>query len=193
MKPVFSIIVPIYKVEQYLEKCVYSLLNQTYKNIEIILVDDGSPDNCPQMCDEFGKIDNRVVVLHKQNGGLSDARNHGMEAAQGEYIMFVDSDDYIALDACEKFAEFVDKEYDVLIGEAVIEGGEANVQHIEISKTVYTGQDYLAAALEARKMPMAAWLNVYRKALSQIIFHRCVQVGYNKTRNLLIVTAPFVI
>ena len=98
MKPTFSIVVPIYKVEQYLEKCVYSLLNQTYENIEIILVDDGSPDNCPQLCDKFGKLDNRVVVIHKHNGGLSDARNKGIEIAQGEYIMFVDSDDHVRIE-----------------------------------------------------------------------------------------------
>ncbi len=163
MKPVFSIIVPIYKVEQYLEKCVHSLINQTYKNIEIILVDDGSPDRCPQMCDEFSKIDERIKVVHKKNGGLSDARNHGMEIAKGEYIMFVDSDDYISLNACEEFAKYVDDSYDVLIGEAIIEGGKANIQHIETSNAAYTGQEYLLEALKVRKMPMAAWLNVYKR------------------------------
>ena len=163
MKPKFSIIVPIYKVEQYLEKCVLSLVNQTYENIEIILVDDGSPDNCPKMCDDFGGTDSRIVVLHKPNGGLSDARNKGLEVAQGEYIMFVDSDDYIAPNACEQFAEFVDKGYDILIGDAEIEGGSANIAHIEKTEKIYTGEDYLLAALEENKLPMAAWLNVYRK------------------------------
>lgn len=163
MRPKFSIIVPIYKVEQYLEKCVLSLVNQTYENIEIILVDDGSPDNCPQMCDDFGGKDSRIVVLHKPNCGLSDARNKGLEVAQGEYIMFVDSDDYIAPNACEQFAEFVDKGYDILIGDAKIEGGSANIEHIEKTETVYSGEGYLLTALTAGKMPMAAWLNVYRK------------------------------
>lgn len=163
MKPKFSIVVPIYNVEQYLEKCVDSLLNQTYGDIEIILVDDGSPDHCPQMCDEFAKSDNRVVVIHKQNGGLSDARNKGLEMAQGEYIMFVDSDDYLEINACERFAEFTKQGYDILVGDASIEGGSANIEHIEKTETVYSGEDYLLTALAARKMPMAAWLNVYRK------------------------------
>ena len=90
-----SIIVPVYKVEKYLEKCVKSILKQTYTNLEIILVDDGSPDKCGQLCDELAKTDDRIIVFHKENGGLSDARNYGVERANGEYIGFVDSDDYI--------------------------------------------------------------------------------------------------
>lgn len=90
-----SVIVPIYKVEQYLNKCIESIVNQTYTNLEIILVDDGSPDNCPIMCDEWAKSDSRIKVIHKQNGGLSDARNAGIKIATGEYISFVDSDDWI--------------------------------------------------------------------------------------------------
>ena len=90
-----SVIVPVYKVEEYLDRCVESIVNQTYMNLEIILVDDGSPDDCPQMCDDWAKKDNRIKVIHKENGGLSDARNTGLDIAQGEYIGFVDSDDYI--------------------------------------------------------------------------------------------------
>ena len=90
-----SIIVPVYKVEPYLDKCVSSIVNQTYKNLEIILVDDGSPDNCPAICDEWAKKDSRIRVIHKPNGGLSDARNAGMAVASGEFIGFVDSDDLI--------------------------------------------------------------------------------------------------
>ena len=97
-----SIIVPVYKVEQYLERCVRSLINQTYKNVEIILVDDGSPDQCPQMCDNYASDDLRIKVIHKKNGGLSDARNAGLRIATGEYVMYVDSDDYIEKNACEK-------------------------------------------------------------------------------------------
>ena len=89
-----SFIIPIYKVEQYLEQCVNSVLNQTYKDIEVILVDDGSPDNCPKMCDEFATIDNRIKVVHKPNGGLSDARNAGLKVAIGDYVIFMDSDDF---------------------------------------------------------------------------------------------------
>lgn len=94
--PLISVIVPVYKVEAYLDRCVQSIVNQTYKNLEIILVDDGSPDNCGPMCDAWAKKDSRIRVIHKENGGLSDARNAGMVIAAGEYIGFVDSDDYIA-------------------------------------------------------------------------------------------------
>lgn len=91
-----SIIVPVYRVEKYLKKCIDSILNQTYSEFELILVDDGSPDGCPIICDEYADQDSRVKVVHKTNGGLSDARNAGLEIATGEFIGFVDSDDYIA-------------------------------------------------------------------------------------------------
>ena len=89
-----SVIIPVYKVEKYLYQCIDSILSQTYKNIEVILVDDGSPDNSPKICDDYASQDSRVKVIHKSNGGLSDARNVGLEAATGDYIIFVDSDDY---------------------------------------------------------------------------------------------------
>lgn len=94
--PLISIVVPVYKVEAYLDRCVQSIVDQTYRNLEIILVDDGSPDNCPAMCDAWAAKDSRIRVIHKENGGLSDARNAGMASARCKYIGFVDSDDYIA-------------------------------------------------------------------------------------------------
>ena len=93
-----SVIVPIYNVEFYLNKCVDSILNQSYKNIEVVLVDDESPDSCGKMCDDYAALDGRIKVVHKKNGGLSDARNAGMKAATGDLITFVDSDDYISED-----------------------------------------------------------------------------------------------
>ena len=105
-----SIIVPVYNVEQYLEKCINSIINQTYKNLEIILVDDGATDNSGKMCDELAKTDNRIKVYHKENGGLSDARNYGVERAIGEYIGFVDSDDYIDEEMYEKLYGAIKKE-----------------------------------------------------------------------------------
>ena len=93
-----SVIVPIYNVEPYLNRCIESIVNQTYKNLEIILVDDGSPDNCPAMCDRWAKRDSRIKVIHKQNGGLSDARNAGLASATGNLISFIDSDDWIEPD-----------------------------------------------------------------------------------------------
>lgn len=90
-----SVIVPVYKVERYLYKCVQSILNQTYSDLEIILVDDGSPDNCGKICDELAKKDNRIIVIHQQNKGLSNARNAGLDICKGEFIGFVDGDDTI--------------------------------------------------------------------------------------------------
>lgn len=104
-EPLVSIIVPIYNVEQYLQRCVDSLINQTYRNLEIILVDDGSPDKCGEICDEYEKKDSRIIVIHKQNGGLSEARNAGKDRSKGEYLMFIDSDDWIELDTCEVIVE----------------------------------------------------------------------------------------
>ena len=100
-QPLISVIVPVYKVEPYLDKCISSIVNQTYKNLEIILVDDGSPDNCPAMCEAWAEKDSRIRVIHKTNGGLSDARNAGMTVATGELMAFVDSDDWIAPDMYE--------------------------------------------------------------------------------------------
>lgn len=104
--PKASIIVPVYKVEKYLNRCIESILNQSYTDFELILVDDGSPDNCPQICDEYARKDKRVIVIHKENGGLSDARNTGIEWAlknsNSEWITFIDSDDYIKENLLEK-------------------------------------------------------------------------------------------
>ena len=88
-----SVIVPIYNVERYLDECIKSIISQSFINLEIILVDDGSPDRCPEMCDGYAKQDQRIKVIHKKNGGLGFARNSGLDVATGDYVMFVDSDD----------------------------------------------------------------------------------------------------
>ena len=106
MELLFSVIVPIYKVEKYLPDCVNSILNQTYKDFELLLVDDGSPDNCPQMCDDFALKDSRIRVIHKKNGGLVSARNIGIKNAKGKYICYVDGDDTVD----EKLLESIYKE-----------------------------------------------------------------------------------
>ena len=100
-----SVIVPVYRVEPYLKKCIESIINQTYKNLEIILVDDGSPDNCPQICDEYAKKDPRIKVIHKKNGGVSSARNAGIDEAKGEYLCFCDSDDLYHENYVQKMVE----------------------------------------------------------------------------------------
>lgn len=99
--PLISVIVPIYKVELYLDRCVQSIVGQTYQNLEIILVDDGSPDTCPAICDSWAARDSRIKVFHKKNGGLSSARNAGLDICQGEYVAFVDSDDWVEADMYE--------------------------------------------------------------------------------------------
>lgn len=111
--PLISVIVPIYNVEQYLNKCIECIVGQSYKNLEIILVDDGSPDKCPQMCDEWGRKDERIKVIHKSNGGLSDARNVGVKHASGDYVLFVDSDDWID-NKIKNVVSSIDYEYDII-------------------------------------------------------------------------------
>ena len=102
MRPLVSVIVPVYRVEEYLHPCVDSILHQTYTNLEVILVDDGSPDDCGAICDAYAAKDSRVKVIHKPNGGQADARNVGMAAMSGEYVTFVDSDDWLAADLYER-------------------------------------------------------------------------------------------
>lgn len=108
-KPLISVIVPVYKVELYLERCINSITSQTYQNLEIILVDDGSPDKCGEICEAFARNDSRIRVYHKENGGLSDARNFGVERASGKYIAFIDSDDYIAPNYIEYLLNLLNK------------------------------------------------------------------------------------
>ncbi|EGP5489252.1 glycosyltransferase, partial [Enterococcus faecium] len=123
-----SIIVPVYKVEPYLRKCVDSILAQTFTDFEVILVDDGSPDNSGKICDEYASKDSRVRVIHKKNGGLSSARNAGIDVARGKYLGFVDSDDYIEKDMYELLYDNIVKEqadlsicgiYDIYAGKKV--------------------------------------------------------------------------
>jgi glycosyltransferase involved in cell wall biosynthesis len=103
-----SVIIPVYQVEAYINRCVDSVLNQKYRELEVILVDDGSPDRCGAICDEYALKDNRIVVIHKKNGGLSSARNAALDICKGEYIMFVDSDDYVEPDFCESAMSVVE-------------------------------------------------------------------------------------
>lgn len=143
MSRLVSIIVPVYKVEQYLKRCMDSVLNQTYKNIEVILVNDGSPDNCPALCDEYAKIDSRVRVIHKENGGLSSARNVALDSVKGDYIFFVDSDDWLALDTLEVLNEYLEEDHDMisfqrtyLTEEKVVEKGEKNPKDMDVSQYI---------------------------------------------------------
>lgn len=109
-EPLISVVVPVYNVEKYIDRCMRSILNQTYRNIEVLLIDDGSPDKCPQICDDYAAKDNRIKVIHKQNGGLASARNNGVLNASGDYICFVDSDDWIDTNTFEYGIQLIMKE-----------------------------------------------------------------------------------
>lgn len=122
-----SIIIPIYKVEKYLDRCVQSVVNQTYKNLEIILVNDGSPDNCPQICDEWASKDNRIKVIHKSNGGVSSARNEGLKNVTGEYVVFIDADDYVSKDFLQNLISVANNEQvDIVISGFTIVDDKGN-------------------------------------------------------------------
>lgn len=167
MNDLISVIVPVYKVEKYLNRCVESIVNQTYKNLEIILVDDGSPDNCPQMCDEWAKKDERIKVIHKQNGGLSDARNVGIDIATGVYITFVDSDDWIDLDYVEYLYDLV-KKYDVKISaccyRVVNENGNMVDKNI-CEELLLDSKEYLRRLLCWDGASVSAWGKLYCREL----------------------------
>ncbi len=167
LKTKISIVVPIYKVEHELNRCVKSLLGQTYENIEIILVDDGSPDHCPEMCDKFAELDNRVRVIHKRNGGLSDARNVGLKAASGEYILYVDSDDYIEFDSCERLMKAKnDEDIDIVVGNAIMEKIDGNelLNHSATPEGItYTSKEFVEQAIKANQWYAPACYNMYRK------------------------------
>lgn len=136
MEKLVSVIVPVYKVENYLTACIESILNQTYKNIEVILVDDGSPDQCPAMCDEYHKKDSRVRVIHKTNRGLSDARNAGVNIASGEYIIFVDSDDVIDIRMIETLLDLA-KKHDAQIVATTKKGNNTREIFVGTGEQIY--------------------------------------------------------
>lgn len=144
-KPLISIIVPVYKVpEQYLRKCIESIISQTFQNIEVLLVDDGSPDQCGLICDEYAEKDSRIRVLHKKNGGLSSARNYGCKATTGKWIMFVDGDDWIEPDMCQIMYELgEEKQVQLVMCGMCKDYGNSSVPYkyyIEDGK-VYKGQE----------------------------------------------------
>lgn len=160
-----SIIVPVYKVEGSLARCVDSILGQTHKDIEVVLVDDGSPDGCPALCDDYAARDERVRVIHKPNGGLSDARNAGLAVATGEYVMFVDSDDYVELDVCERFLPYLESGVDIAMGDCEVTKSGYAVSHYD-GLTVgeyYLGREYMKSALARGRFPVVVWLNFYRR------------------------------
>lgn len=163
-----SVIVPVYKVEAYLDKCISSIVNQTYKNLEIILVDDGSPDNCPAMCDAWAKRDSRIRVIHKGNGGLSDARNAGMAVATGELMGFVDSDDTIHPDMYRLLYEsMVENDSDISACgvEMVWEDGSPPRPLTRSGCRVMETEDAMRALLEESWLKQPVWYKLYKTKL----------------------------
>ena len=170
-----SVIIPIYKVENYLNRCVESVVNQSYQNLEIILVDDGSPDNCPKMCDEWAEKDERIKVIHKENGGLSDARNAGMDEISGEYVFFVDSDDWIHRDTLKILMMF-QKNHDVDIVECKAlpiskEVTDAQIDVENITLSVFDTKEAMASLLREKPLKQTVWNKLYkRKIIDSIKF-----------------------
>lgn len=171
MEPLISVIVPIYNVEAYLDRCVESIVNQTYKNLEIILVDDGSPDKCPQMCDNWADKDNRIKVIHKENGGLSDARNAGMKIASGEYICFVDSDDLVALTFVEQlYNAITDKNANIVACDVLCFKNEKEIVENDlnqISTNSFTPEQALSQLIKGKGVRAVAWNKLYKREIIQ--------------------------
>ena len=161
-----SIIIPIYKVEDYLERCISSIVNQTYKDLEIILVDDGSPDRCPEICNEWSEKDSRIRVVHKENGGLSSARNVGIEIATGDYIFFLDSDDDIPIESISFLVELVYKhpEVDLVQGNLEVVGNRINVWKIKDALPEFIGnkEEAKRTILNNELFPWPAVNKLYR-------------------------------
>ena len=163
-----TVIIPIYKVEKYLDRCMKTVLAQTYSNLEIILVDDGSPDTCPKLCDEYAVKDARVKVIHKENGGLSDARNVAIDIAQGKYIGFVDSDDYIQNDMFEKMY-YAAKEYNadiVICGHYVERKNTLSIEEKPYDEVVvYDSIEAQTELIKDTNMKSYAWDKLYKAEL----------------------------
>ena len=166
-KPLLSIIVPVYKVENYLQKCIDSILAQTFTDFELILVEDGSPDGCPALCDAAAAKDARIRVLHQKNGGLSAARNAGLDVARGEWIGFVDSDDYIAPEMYETLYKAVQNTgADLALCDyaAVDEAGIPCLPpYTGLAQRIFTGRELLKRATNTMAQP--AWNKLYRRVI----------------------------
>ena len=166
--PLISVIVPVYKVEKYLDRCVQSIVDQTYSNLEIILVDDGSPDNCGAMCDAWAEKDSRIKVIHKENGGLSDARNVGMAVASGVYMGFVDSDDYISPDMYQLlYDRMVADDADIAACgvEMVFENGTLPRALTSSGSCVLNNAEAMEAVIRESWLKQPVWYKLYKTEL----------------------------
>ena len=168
MKPLISIIVPVYNVETYLAKCVDSILAQTYTNLEIILVNDGSSDGCGRICDEYAKQDKRIKVIHKQNGGLSDARNVAIDVATGEFITFIDSDDYVTDDYIMTLYSLIEKyecKVSIALYNTFVEGSKPKVVNRVYREDCQTNIKAIEEMFYQEKYDTASWAKLYHSSL----------------------------
>ena len=174
-----SIIVPIYKVEKYLRRCLDSIVNQTYSDLEIILVDDGSPDSCGSICDEYAKQDPRIIVIHKENEGLGYARNSGLDICSGEYIMFVDSDDYLNENAVRILLDrMLQDGSDLAVGKHIdVYEDESVNESFWIFKTncVMTPKDVFLT--ERNFFPVCAWAKLYKREIFDRVRYTSISIG----------------
>lgn len=167
-KPLISVIVPVYKVEKYLNRCLASIVGQSYDNLEIILVDDGSPDHCPDLCDTWAKKDTRIKVIHKKNGGLSDARNVGIKISTGELIGFVDSDDWIAKDMYQRLYEAMKKNSSDIAAcgvEMLWEDGRKSQLLTTNEYCILDQKEAMEALIEKSWLKDPVWYKLYKSAL----------------------------
>ena len=201
MSELISIIVPVFKVEKYLKRCVESIRNQTYPDIEIILVDDGSPDACPQICDQYAQEDTRIKVIHKSNGGLSDARNCGIDAARGKYIGFVDSDDYIHPEMyMQLWKNIKESMADIAVCgvEKVYSDDGPDFHQVQGDLKIYDGRQAIENIFDASLylQSVVSWNKLYKKEIFEnvrfpigkihedefttyVLFYKCDKVVYN--------------
>ena len=169
LQPLISVIVPCYNVEEYLPKCIESILNQTYRNLEILLVDDGSPDNCGRICDEYAAKDSRIRIIHKKNGGLSDARNAALDVMTGEYVTFIDSDDYVSDDYVEYLYKIIKESgvklsvssYQTFVDDSSAEICTNNPLFVKIVHT----NDALTGMFYQQIFDTSAWAKMYHRSL----------------------------
>ena len=182
-----SVIVPVYKVPEYLKRCVDSIRNQTYTDLEIILVDDGSPDECPAMCDAMAKEDKRIIVIHQKNGGLSAARNEGLNKSSGEYIIYIDSDDYIKNDMIEKLLSAAEKfEADVAISTYFLSSGD-DKESVRLSgKTFYGKTEEMIETVYDNGL-WQAWAKLIKRDIAKQcpFVNRLIYEDYENTPRLL--------
>lgn len=180
-KPFISVIVPVYKVEDYLRRCVDSLVNQTYEPLEIILVDDGSPDSCGIICDELSQLHSNIRVIHKENGGLSSARNAGIEIAKGDYLGFVDSDDWVEPEMYETMIALAQKHDVPLVYAGRFDehsaDGRQEVGLCPPEEEVVTGEELARRIFRWQNVDSAAWDKLYRRELFQEIRYPLGVIG----------------